>query len=65
MLLLVIYDEAADRAVALHPFRNIASHLAAGTLQSAEGRFVLKAGDSSRRRERIVFRPAPALYTVP
>lgn len=44
MLLLVIYDEAADRAVALHPFRNIASHLAAGTLQSAEGRFVLKAG---------------------
>lgn len=45
MLLLVIYDEAADRAVALHPFRNIASRLAAGTLQSAEGRFVLKAGN--------------------
>lgn len=45
VLLLVIYDEAADRAVALHPFCNIASHLAAGTLRSAEGRFLLRVGE--------------------
>ena len=41
VLLLVIYDEAADQAVALHPFRNVVGHLADGTLRGAEGRFVL------------------------
>ena len=42
VLLLVIYDEALDQAVAMHPFRNVIGHLAEGTLRGAEGRFVLR-----------------------
>lgn len=44
VLLLVIYDETLDQAVALHPFRNVVGHLADGTLRGAEGRFVLRWG---------------------
>lgn len=42
VLLLVIYDEALGRAVAMHSFQNVIERLADGTLGSAEGRYVLK-----------------------
>ena len=42
ILLLVIYDEASDRAMAMHPFRNVIGHLADGSLRGTEGRFVLQ-----------------------
>ena len=45
VLLLVIYDEAAEQVLSWHPFSNVAGHLAIGTLRSAEGRFVLRVGE--------------------
>ena len=45
ILLLVIYDEASDRAADIYPFQNVIGHLADGSLRGAEGRYVLQRTD--------------------
>lgn len=41
ILLLVIYDETADAALELRPFRNVIAYMAEGGLYSAEGGYML------------------------
>lgn len=49
ILLLVIYDEALERAATLHPFRNVIGRLADGTLRGAEGRYLMRCGEEPER----------------
>ena len=42
ILLLVIYDETSDQALAMHPYQNVIRHLADGSLRGVEGRYVLQ-----------------------
>lgn len=45
ILLLVIYDETSNQALAMHPYQNVIRHLADGSLRGVEGRYILQRTD--------------------